>query len=142
MLALAACLVPLHHACPRISGWCPALLSFAGTLDEKMYQRQLKKGDLAATTMGGAGGGGGTSGGEAAKKAGGKFRRALGLVWVANNLLPTLQTAAATPVPLAGCCGFAACRAWLWLCAFVPCIHPHACLPATLVPCPVAARRS
>ncbi|KAI3434723.1 hypothetical protein D9Q98_002784 [Chlorella vulgaris] len=46
-----------------------------GTLDEKMYQRQLKKGDLAATTMGGAGGGGGTSGGEAAKKAGGKFSK-------------------------------------------------------------------
>lgn len=38
----------------------------AGTLDEKMYQRQLKKGDLAAATMGGGGGG----------KAGGKFRRA------------------------------------------------------------------
>ncbi len=81
-----------------------------------MYQRQLKKGDLAATTMGGAGGGGGTGGGEAAKKAGGKFRRALGFVWVAK-LLPTLQTAAAAT--FAGCCGFAACRAWLWLYAFV-----------------------
>ena len=44
----------------------------AGTLDEKMYQRQLKKGDIAATMMGG-GGSGGEGGGGA--KAGGKFRR-------------------------------------------------------------------
>jgi len=38
-------------------------------VDEKMYQRQLKKGDIAQTMMGGSGGGGG-----GAKQAGGKFR--------------------------------------------------------------------
>lgn len=46
----------------------------AGTVDEKMYQRQLKKGDIAAAMMG-AGGGGGAKGG---KQAGGKFRRVAG----------------------------------------------------------------
>lgn len=41
-----------------------------GTLDEKMYQRQLKKGDIAATMMGGGAGGAGAG----AKQGGGKFR--------------------------------------------------------------------
>ena len=42
-----------------------------GTLDEKMYQRQLKKGDIAATMMGG---GGGADGGGGKQAGGGKFR--------------------------------------------------------------------
>lgn len=42
----------------------------AGTVDEKMYQRQLKKNDIAASMMGG--GGGSKQGG--GKQAGGKFR--------------------------------------------------------------------
>ncbi|KAI7843688.1 hypothetical protein COHA_002588 [Chlorella ohadii] len=40
-----------------------------GTLDEKMYQRQLKKGDIAATMLGSGAGGAGA----AAKQGGGKF---------------------------------------------------------------------
>ncbi|KAL4434006.1 hypothetical protein ABPG75_000447 [Micractinium tetrahymenae] len=44
----------------------------AGTVDEKMYQRQLKKNDIAASMMGGAAGGGGAKG---AKQAGGKFSK-------------------------------------------------------------------
>lgn len=42
----------------------------AGTVDEKIYQRQLKKNDIAASMMGG-GGGTSTKGG---RQAGGKFR--------------------------------------------------------------------
>ncbi|PRW57845.1 DNA repair and recombination RAD54B [Chlorella sorokiniana] len=42
-----------------------------GTLDEKMYQRQLKKGDIAATMMGGGAGGAGAG----AKQGGGKFSK-------------------------------------------------------------------
>jgi hypothetical protein len=43
-----------------------------GTLDEKIFQRQLKKGDIAATVLGG--GGAGAGGGGGSKQAGGKFR--------------------------------------------------------------------
>lgn len=49
-----------------------------------MYQRQLKKGDIAATMMGGGGGPGG-----GAKQTGGKFRRVRG-----GGRAPMLATSA------------------------------------------------
>lgn len=39
------------------------VLSAAGTIDEKIYQRQRSKGDIAATMAMGGGGGGGKAGG-------------------------------------------------------------------------------
>lgn len=50
----------------------PSTLPHAGTLDEKMYQRQMKKGELAAAMMAGQGGAGAAGAGSS------KFRWAIG----------------------------------------------------------------